>query len=187
VKRIPDTFKAEGDVIVPRFTVKLGVPVMVPKAAMSAPSPVVVLSQVVKPAGVPFGATAVQFEPASDQVPPVVRPEAAVLVVHHTVAACSGCVTCTKAMSRVMNHPSRKRFRRSVFIGFKGREGFREKGEKERRQKEKACGRGIVTERGTRASKSGLESVGRRGWDGAWGGVVNKIENLASVRQDFRS
>jgi len=59
VKRIPDTFKAEGDVIVPRFTVKLGVPVMVPKAAMSAPSPVVVLSQVVKPAGVPFGATAV--------------------------------------------------------------------------------------------------------------------------------
>jgi hypothetical protein len=32
-----------------------------------------------------------------------------------------------------------------------------------------------------------LESVGRRGWGGAWGGVVNKIENLASVRQDFRS
>jgi len=51
-------------------------------------------------------------------------------VPHHMVAACSGCVTCTKAMSRVMNHPSRKRFRRSVFIGFKGREGFREKGER---------------------------------------------------------
>jgi hypothetical protein len=33
-----------------------------------------------------------------------------------------------------------------------------------------------------------LESVERRGGNGACGGgVVNKIENLASVRQDFRS
>jgi hypothetical protein len=97
---------------------------------MSGPSPVVVLSQVVKPEGRLYGATAVQFEPVSDHVPPVFRPALVVPVVHHTVAACSGCVTCTKAMSRVMNHPSRKRFRRSVFIGFKGREGFREKGER---------------------------------------------------------
>jgi hypothetical protein len=86
VKRSPAAFKEDGEVIVPRVVENCVVPVMEPNAAMSGPSPVVVLSQATQPEGVPLGATAVQFRPLVVQVPPVVRlvPEVAV---HQTVAA----------------------------------------------------------------------------------------------------
>ena len=164
----PPVFKVIGLAVeVPRVTEKLVVLPETPNPATSAP----LLFHAVHPEAVPGGATPVQFKPVRVQLPEVVRlvPEA---VVHHTVAPCSGSVICNTAMRKAMNHPRRSRFRRSVFIGLKGK-WFR---------KGKACGKQIVTERGTRASKSGLESVGRRGYGGAWGRVVNKTGNPASVR-----
>ena len=70
-----------------------------------------------------------------------------------------------KTIRKAMNHPSRDRFRRSVFIGeLRCGKFFERKGG----GIQKAYWREIVTEHGTMASKSGLESVGRQGWDGAW-------------------
>jgi hypothetical protein len=88
------------------------------------------------------------------------------------------------AIRKVMNHPRRRRLRRSIFIVLKGGKRVRRKFEI---QKESLSGveRHKARHEGIQIGL-GISRTARGKW-GMWGQVVNKTGNLVCVRQDFWS